>query len=222
MRKVAISLAAAVLMVAGCQTTDPYTGEQKTSNTSKGAIFGALGGAVVGALTNTSSGTQAARNALIGAGVGALAGGAVGNYMDRQEAALRQRLAQTGVGVRRVGNDILLVMPGNITFKTDSSDVNSSFYPVLSDVSLVLKEFDKTTVEVMGHTDSDGSDAYNESLSQKRANSVSQYLVSQGVMPQRLVVIGYGETRPVAPNTTPDGKQQNRRVEIQISPLTNS
>ncbi|NWG47230.1 MAG: OmpA family protein [Alphaproteobacteria bacterium] len=222
MKRIATILAAALIGLAACTTTDPYSGETKTSNTTKGAALGALGGAIVGALTNTSSGTQAARNALIGAGVGALAGGAVGQYMDRQEAALRQRLAGTGVGVRRVGDQLLLVMPGNITFATDSSDINASFYTVLNDVSLVLNEFNKTTVEVLGHTDSTGSDAYNQQLSQQRAGSVSQYLVGQGVMPQRLIVHGYGESAPVAPNETPEGRAQNRRVEIRISPLTTS
>jgi outer membrane protein OmpA-like peptidoglycan-associated protein len=221
LRPVAL-FAAAALLVAACTTTDPYTGEQKTSHTARGAGFGALGGAIIGALTNTSSGSQAAKNALIGAGIGALAGGAVGNYMDRQEAKLRERLAGTGVGVRRVGDTIQLVMPGNVTFATDSSDINSGFYTVLTDVALVLNEFDKSYVEVSGHTDSTGSDQYNQGLSQNRANSVAQFLVNQQVMPQRLIVQGFGESRPIAPNDTDAGRQQNRRVEIQIQPLTQS
>jgi len=210
----------ATLMLAGCTTTDPYTGEQKTNKTTKGAALGALGGAIVGALTNTSSGKQAARNALIGAGIGALAGGSIGFYMDQQEKKLRERLAGTGVGVTRNGDSILLNMPGNITFATDSADVNGNFYRVLDDVSLVLNEFEKTYINVDGHTDSTGSDSYNMTLSQQRAGSVSQYLVSRQVMGQRLIVNGYGENAPIADNSTPQGRQQNRRVEIQISPLT--
>ncbi|MFP3943934.1 MAG: OmpA family protein [Alphaproteobacteria bacterium] len=215
-----IALLAAAAVLIGCTTTDPYTRESKTSHTTRGAIFGALGGAAIGALTNTSSGKQAAKNALIGAGVGALAGGAVGAYMDRQEAKLRERLEGTGVGIRRTGDTIQLVMPGNITFATDSADISSGFYPVLDDVALVLQEFDKSYVEVEGHTDSTGSDQYNQELSQRRANSVANYMVSREVMPGRLIVRGYGESQPIADNSTATGRRQNRRVEIEISPYT--
>ena len=208
------------MMLSACSTYDPYTREKKTSKATKGAIIGALGGAVVGALTNTSSGKQAAKNAMIGAGIGALAGGAVGVYMDRQEAKLRERLDQTGVSVTRNGDNIILNMPGNVTFATDSANINSNFYDVLDDVGLVLNEFDKTYVNVDGHTDSTGSDQYNQNLSQQRANSVAGYLVNQQVMAERLIVQGFGENRPIADNGTAAGRQQNRRVEIQISPLT--
>ncbi|TNE58426.1 MAG: OmpA family protein [Alphaproteobacteria bacterium] len=206
--------------MAACTTLDPYTGQQKTSNATKGAIGGALAGAVLGALTNTSDGKQAAKNAMIGAGIGALAGGAIGNYMDQQEMLLRQELEGTGVSVTRVGDSIMLNMPGNITFATDSSDINADFYRVLNSVGVVLNKFDKTYVDVMGHTDSTGSDAYNQGLSERRASSVAQYLASQRVMPQRLIVRGYGEMRPIASNDTDAGRQQNRRVEVQISPFT--
>ena len=216
---VAVMLSAA-LALSACSTYDPYTREKKTSKATKGAIIGALGGAVVGALTNTSSGKQAAKNAMIGAGIGALAGGAVGVYMDRQEAKLRERLDQTGVSVTRNGDNIILNMPGNVTFATDSANINGGFYDVLDDVSLVLNEFDKTYVNVDGHTDSTGSDQYNQNLSQQRANSVAGYLVNQQVMSERLIVQGFGENRPIATNSTAAGRQQNRRVEIQISPLT--
>lgn len=220
MKKLIIAMMGASLALSACTTYDPYTREEKTSKATKGAIFGALGGAVVGALTNTSSGKQAARNAMIGAGIGALAGGGVGVYMDRQEAKLRARLDETGVSVTRVGDSILLNMPGNVTFATDSANINSSFYNVLDDVALVLNEFNKTYVNVDGHTDSTGSDQYNLDLSNQRASSVASYLASEQVMPQRLIVNGYGESRPIANNNTPSGRQQNRRVEIQISPLT--
>lgn len=219
LKKFGILLIGATFALGAC-TTDPYTGEQKTSNTAKGAGIGALAGAAIGALTNTSSGKQAGRNALIGAGIGALAGGAVGAYMDRQEAKLRQRLQGTGVSVTRVGDNIILNMPGNITFDTNQSDIRSSFYDVLNSVAIVLNEFDKSYVDVAGHTDSTGSDGYNLTLSEKRANSVAQYLASQQVVSQRLIVKGFGESQPVADNTTLTGREQNRRVEIQISPFT--
>ncbi len=210
----------ASLVLASCSAVDPYTGEEKTSTATKGAIFGALGGALIGALTNTSSGEQAAKNALIGAGIGALAGGSVGYYMDQQEAKLRQRLQGSGVSVTRSGDNIILNMPGNVTFATDSADISSSFYRVLDDVALVFDEFDKTYVNVDGHTDNTGSDAYNMDLSQRRSGSVAAYLVSRDIMPQRLIVHGYGESRPIVGNDTPQGRQMNRRVELQISPLT--
>ncbi len=220
MKKLMVVLFSASVILAGCTTNDPYTREQKTSNTTKGAAIGALAGAVLGALTNTSSGKQAARNAMIGAGIGALAGGGVGFYMDQQEKKLRERLDGTGVSVTRAGNNIILNMPGNVTFATDSADINANFYNVLSDVALVLNEFEKTYVNVDGHTDSTGSDSYNMQLSQQRAGSVSQYLISEQVMSQRLIVQGYGESRPIADNGTAQGRQLNRRVEIQLSPLT--
>lgn len=220
MKKVVALLLGASLVLAGCSVIDPYTGEEKTSTATKGAIFGALGGAVIGALTNTSSGKQAAKNALLGAGIGALAGGGVGYYMDQQEAKLRQRLQGSGVSVTRVGNNIILNMPGNVTFATDSADISSSFYRVLDDVALVFDEFKKTYVNVDGHTDNTGSNAYNMDLSQRRSSSVAAYFISRNIMPQRLIVQGYGENRPIAGNDTVQGRQLNRRVEIQISPLT--
>lgn len=220
-RKIGVALLGGAFLLGAC-TTNPYTGERQTSNAAKGAGIGALAGAAIGALTNTSSGKQAGRNALIGAGIGALAGGGVGYYMDVQEKKLRDRLQGTGVSVTRVGDNIILNMPGNITFRTDSADINSNFYEVLNSVAIVLKEYEKSTVEVSGHTDSTGSDAYNMDLSQRRASSVAQYLISQGIYAPRLIVQGFGESRPIASNTTPEGREQNRRVEIQISPLTSS
>ena len=220
MKKLIIALMGAAFVLSACTTVDPYTREEKTSKATRGALFGALGGAVVGALTNTSSGKQAARNAMIGAGIGALTGGGIGLYMDRQEAKLRARLDETGVSVTRVGDSILLNMPGDITFATDSANINSGFYNVLDDVALVLNEFDKTYVDVGGHADSTGSDQYNLDLSNRRAGSVASYLINESVMAQRLIVQGYGESRPIADNSTPSGRQANRRVEIQISPLT--
>jgi outer membrane protein OmpA-like peptidoglycan-associated protein len=140
--------------------------------------------------------------------------------MDKQEAKLRAQLQGTGVSVTRSGDDLILNMPGNITFKTASADLNSGFFQVLDSVALVLKEFDKTLIDVEGHTDSDGDNAYNQTLSQQRANSVGGYLQSHGVNSQRVVTIGAGEERPIASNSTPQGKQQNRRVELKLQPIT--
>ena len=220
MRKFFAVLAAAAFVLAGCTTTDPYTGEQKTSNATQGAIIGGLLGAGIGALTNTSSGKQAARNALIGAGVGALAGGAVGGYMDQQEAELRQRLTAAGVSVRRVGNNIQLIMASDITFDTGMAQVKPQYYQTLAAVAEVLREYNKTYVEVSGHTDSQGSTEFNQRLSQDRAYSVANILAQNGVQGGRLIPAGFGETRPIASNATNPGRAQNRRVEIQIIPLT--
>ena len=209
---------AAALAGAGCTTTDAYTGEKKVNNASKGAGIGAAAGAVLGALTGDNAKERRER-ALIGAGVGALTGAGVGAYMDKQEAKLRAQLQGTGVSVTRSGDNLILNMPGNVTFKTASADLNSNFYKVLDSVALVLKEFDKTLIDVEGHTDSDGSDDYNQQLSMQRATSVGAYLQSHGVNSQRVVALGAGETRPIANNGTPEGKQQNRRVELKLQPI---
>jgi len=140
--------------------------------------------------------------------------------MDQQETKLRQKLQGTGVSVTRQGENIILNMPGNVTFQTNSSDISSSFYEVLNSVVLVLKEYNKTLIDVNGHTDSVGSDEYNQALSERRASSVGQYLVSNGIDQMRLSTQGFGESRPIASNDTPEGRQQNRRVEIQLAPLT--
>jgi outer membrane protein OmpA-like peptidoglycan-associated protein len=206
-------------VLAGCYTYDPYSNEKKVSKTTSGAGIGAAVGAVAGILTGDDSRDRRKR-ALIGAGVGALAGGAAGNYMDRQEAKLRQQLQGTGVSVTRNGNNITLNMPGNITFKTDSSDLRPDFFDVLNSVSLVLKEYDKTLLEVAGHTDSTGAAAYNQTLSEKRAGTVAQYLQSRGVDQQRVITIGAGASRPIATNATPEGRQANRRVELSLEPIT--
>jgi outer membrane protein OmpA-like peptidoglycan-associated protein len=217
-RVLIVGIAAASLL-AGCYTNDAYSGNRKVSNTAKGAGIGAAVGAIAGILTGPDARAHR-KNALIAAGVGALAGGAVGQYMDRQEAKLRQQLAGTGVSVTRNGDSITLNMPGNITFKTDSADLNPGFYDVLNSVSLVLKEYDKTILEVAGHTDNTGSTQYNQALSERRAGSVAQYLESHGVNSQRVMTVGAGETHPVATNATPEGRQANRRVELSLEPIT--
>jgi len=215
MNKLAILAVAGAVLTSAC-TTDPITGEQKASNAGVGAGVGAVLGGLGGALVSGGK----TEGALIGAGVGALAGGAIGAYQDNQEAALRQRLRNTGVSVTRVGDDIVLNMPSNITFDRDRSVLRREFYDVLQSVSIVLTEFDRSLVTVGGHTDGDGSDAYNLELSQDRARAVADFLSDQGVDPGRLSIEGYGETRPVATNATAQGKALNRRVEIRIVPLT--
>ena len=213
--KVAV-VAAAVFAVAGCETVNPYTQETQTSKAAKGAGIGAAAGAVVGLLTKGDK----LQNALIGAGVGALAGGGVGYYMDVQEKKLRDRMAGTGVTVTRMGDNITLNMPSNITFALNSADLNQQFFNALDGVSMVLKEYDKIVIEVAGHTDSSGSDQYNQALSERRAQAVAGYLGSHGVKTQRLITIGAGEAHPVASNDTEQGRSQNRRVELTIVPVT--
>jgi outer membrane protein OmpA-like peptidoglycan-associated protein len=205
-------------LTAGCTTVNPYTRETQTSKAAKGAGIGAAVGAVAGLLTKGDK----LENALIGAGVGALAGGGVGYYMDVQEAKLRQKLEGTGVSVTRVGDNITLNLPSSITFATNSADLNAQFYNALDGVSMVLKEYNKTVIEVAGHTDSTGSDQYNQQLSQRRASSVANYLASHGVVNQRLITVGAGETHPVASNDSESGRAQNRRVEMTIVPVTKS
>ena len=160
------------------------------------------------------------KRALVGAGLGALAGAGVGTYMDRQEAKLRAELERTGVSVTRVGDNITLNMPGNITFKSGSSDLNADFYKVLDGVGLVVDEYEKTLVVIEGHTDSVGADEMNQSLSERRASTVGQYLTSKGVSGQRVLTAGFGEERPIASNDTDSGRSQNRRVEVRLEPIT--
>jgi len=214
-----VLMAAAAALAAGCQTVDPYTGETQTSSTTKGAAIGAGAGALLGILTGDDS-TERRQRALIGAGVGALAGGTVGNYMDRQEAELRQRLEGTGVSVTRVGDEIVLNMPGNITFETDSANLNPRFFEVLDSVALVAAEYDKTIVEVEGHTDSTGSAEYNQALSERRAATVATYLVNRGIDQRRILAYGRGFSEPIADNSTAAGRAMNRRVELRFSPIT--
>ena len=219
MKHAIIALTAAAFLITAC-STDPYTGEQKASNTAIGAGTGALLGGAAGALLGATTKLKTGNTALIGAGLGALAGGGIGVYMDNQESKLRERLQGSGVSVTRQGDNIILNMPSNITFASDQSDIKPNFYEVLNSVALVLKEFNQTLVDVNGHTDSDGSDQYNEELSSRRANAVAQYLVSQQLDSQRFSVQGMGESQPIASNASASGKAQNRRVEIQIVPLT--
>ncbi len=216
MNKTTLSILAGALLVTTACTTDPFTGQPQISNTAGGAVIGAAVGAGLGAL----AGGDDRKNALIGAGVGLLAGGAIGNYMDRQEAELAAQLQGTGVSVSRVGNNIVLNMPSNITFATDQSAVQPSFFATLDSVAIVLNRYNQSLIDVYGHTDSTGSDQYNFDLSNRRAQSVAGYLGQRGVAAQRMAATGFGESRPVADNGSEAGRAQNRRVEIQIVPLS--
>ena len=211
------STLAAAVAVTGC-TTNPYTGERETSKAAIGAGIGALAGAAIGAATGDDAKDRRKR-ALIGAAGGGIVGGGVGYYMDVQEAKLREQLKGTGVSVTRVGENIVLNMPGNITFMTGSADLNSDFLRVLDSVGLVLKEYNKTLIVIAGHTDNVGSDETNQQLSQRRAESVGRYLAGRNVVAERMVITGYGEARPVASNDNAEGRTQNRRVELTLEPI---
>lgn len=216
-----LTIASAALLLQACTTFDPYTGEEKTTNTAIGASIGAGVGAVVAYLDNKDEDSRKRNQRILAAaGGGAAVGGGIGYYMDVQEAKLRKQLRSTGVSVERVGDNINLIMPGNITFTSGGSAIAADFYPILNSVALVIKEYDKTLVVVAGHTDSDGSDSFNQNLSQQRAGAVSGYLRSQGVAAVRLDTIGFGERQPIASNSTASGKQLNRRVEITLLPVT--
>ncbi|MFC3816119.1 OmpA family protein [Lysobacter sp. GCM10012299] len=243
--KIAFAALAMTAVLAGCATSQPYYGQQYPqgqypqgqypqgqqpqqgqppaqqqgmSKTGKGALIGALAGVAAGLLSGDDA-TERRQRALVGAGVGGLAGAAIGNYQDRQERALRDQMAGTGVDVVRDGNNITLNMPSGITFDFDKSNLKPEFYPVLDNVARTLQEYNQTIVEVAGHTDSVGSDAYNQKLSEQRANAVSGYLTSRGLNRDRFIVVGAGETHPVASNDSESGRAQNRRVEITLVPI---
>lgn len=211
-----------LLAISACTTVNPYTREEETSSAASGAAIGAAAGAAAAILTadDDADSREKRERILIGAGIGALAGGSVGYYMDVQEAKLRKQLEGTGVSVTRDGNNIILNMPGNVTFQTGSSQLNPAFHDVLNSVALVVKEYEKTMIEVAGHTDSVGGAAYNQGLSRQRAKSVATYFISQGINQQRILTVGYGESRPIASNDTETGRAKNRRVELTLIPIT--
>lgn len=203
-----------------CTTVDPYTGQTVRNNTGTGALAGAVGGALLGYLTNTSDGEQGRKNALMGAGIGALGGAAVGNYMDRQQAELSRQLAGTGVSVTRDGDNLILNMPSDVTFGVDQADIQPRFDRVLDGVATILNRYPQTLVDIVGHADSTGDDAYNQGLSERRASSVAMYLTDRGgVLRGRLYVQGRGENQPITGNDTVEGRAQNRRVEIVVRPF---
>ncbi len=212
------SLVAALTLTSCQQTTNPFTGNAQPSKTFNGAAIGGLLGAGIGALTG-DGGTDSRQRALIGAGIGALAGGGIGHYMDQQEAALRQELQGTGVSVTRQGENVLLNMPGDITFPTGESRITPDFFSTLNSVAKVVNKYNKTLIDVTGHTDNVGARNYNYSLSQTRAGNVANYLKDQKVDSRRFQVTGVGPDQPAADNSSESGRQLNRRVTIQLSPL---
>lgn len=197
--------------------TDPTTGEQRISRAAIGGVLGAGGGYLLGDLVG---GRRDRTEKIVGAGIGAIAGVGVGAYIDRQEQELRRRTAGTGVDVERQGDQLVLNLPGDVTFATDSATVQPQFQSTLDGVATTLRDYPSTYIDIYGHTDSRGSDVYNQGLSERRALSVSSYLSSRGVQSARLATRGYGETALKCAETDATGLQCNRRVEIRISPVT--
>ncbi len=207
-------LVASTLLTTACVTNE-NTGEREFAwRTAGGAGVGAIAGYLLGDLIG---GNRTA--AIIGAGIGGVAGGAVGNYMDRQEARLRQQTEGTGVDIIRQGDELILRMPAGITFAFDRADVQPQFQATLDQVATTLNEYRSTAIDIYGHTDSSGSDSYNQGLSERRAQSVANYLTSRGVDRVRIATRGYGETQPIADNSTDAGRAANRRVEIRLVPI---
>jgi len=210
MLKNAIVITVCGSLLVGCQTV------QDNPNTAGGAVLGALGGALAGTLVTKHD----RRGALIGAGVGLLAGAVVGQYLDRQQQELEAGLAGTGAEVTRDGDALLVNFPSSLTFAVDSATIRPEFYSAMDNVSATLNRYPQSYLDIVGHTDSTGSDAYNQALSERRAGSVSNHFRSRGVVPERMAAYGVGETQPVASNNTAEGRQQNRRVELKITPAT--
>ena len=202
--------------VTGCMT-DPETGQQRVSRTAIGAVGGAVGGYLLGDLVG---GRRDRTEKILGAGIGAVAGGGIGYYLDQQEKKLREQTAGTGVDVVRDGDSLYLNMPSNVTFAVDSANIEPGFRQTLDEVASTLSQYDRTYIDVYGHTDSTGSDSYNQTLSERRADSVAGYLSSHGVNSARIATRGYGETQPIATKATEEGRAANRRVEIRIVPVT--
>ena len=206
-KKVALAVGLSAFVLSGCANN--------ASNTQKGAGIGAVVGAIIGKGTGDHDKSRYAWGAV----VGAIAGGAIGKYMDDQEKEFRDELADSGVEVQRDGDTLKLIMPGSITFDTGKANIASNFYPVLNDVALVINKYEKTTLQVVGHTDNVGSDNQNQQLSEFRSMAVKSYLAEQNVDNRRVTTSGMGESQPVASNDTPAGRQKNRRVELTIVPL---
>lgn len=213
MKKTLIVTALSILTVAGC-AQNPFYGEH--AQTTRGAAIGAGAGAILGNVVAGSG--DRTKGGLIGAAIGATVGGLVGRQMDKQEAELRQQMAGTGVQVQRQGDTIRLQAPENITFDTGRADVKPQFQPVLSRLSQSIQQYPDTIVQIEGHTDSTGAASFNQTLSENRAESVRSYMTQRGVESNRLIAVGYGASRPVADNGTPQGRAQNRRVEVLIVP----
>jgi outer membrane protein OmpA-like peptidoglycan-associated protein len=215
-RTLIVAMLSSALVLGGC-VTDPETGQQRVSRGGGGALAGAGAGALLGAILG---GRNNRAEVLIGAGLGAIAGGAVGSYMDKQERELRQRTAGTGIEVARNGEEIAIKLPSGISFDTNQAFLRPDMRPALNQVAQTLASYQSTFIDMTGHTDSTGSDAINQPLSERRANAVADYLQYQGVQRARMVTRGYGAQFPLASNDTEAGRAQNRRVEIRLSPVT--
>lgn len=213
---VAAAASLSLVTVAAC-TTDPETGERTISKTAIGGIGGALGGYLLGDLVG---GRRDRTEKIIGAGLGGIAGAGIGAYMDKQEREMRARTAGTDVQVTRQGDDLLLNIPSGINFAYNSANIEPQFRGTLDKVASVLADYPQTYIDVYGHTDSSGSDEYNQGLSERRATSVADYLSSHAVQSQRIATRGFGETQPVETNDTDQGRAANRRVEIKIVPIS--
>ena len=208
---------AMALTTAGC-VTDPNTGERRVSRAAIGGGIGALGGYLLGDLVG---GRRDRTEKIVGAGIGAVAGAGVGYYMDQQEKKLRERTAGTGIDVERQGDQLVLNMPGDVTFDYNSALVKSQFRSALDSVASTLAEYPSTYIDVYGHTDSTGSDSYNQGLSERRAASVADYLGGRGIQRARMATLGYGESQlKCSPERSEADYQCNRRVEIRIAPVT--
>ncbi|HKX80090.1 MAG TPA: OmpA family protein [Novosphingobium sp.] len=210
------SLAALSLVTVTACVTDPNTGERKVSRTAIGAGGGALAGLLLGGLIGGGTGR------IIGAGIGGIAGGAVGYQMDKQIKELKESTAGSGIDVTEAdgGQSILVNLPDGVTFDVDSASLRPEFRNTLDQIAQSLQQYPNSLVDVYGHTDSTGSDAYNQSLSERRASTVAGYLTSRGISSQRVRSQGFGETMPVANNDTEEGRRRNRRVEIKIVPIS--
>lgn len=206
MKRAVVAIAISSVLLSGCMST--------ASNQEKGAAIGALLGAVAG----KGTGDHDKSRYVWGAALGALAGSAIGGYMDKQEQEFRDELADSGVEVYREGDELRLYMPGSITFETGSAAISPDFFPVLDDVATILNRYDKTRLQIEGHTDDVGTAQYNQYLSESRAQSVKGYLLQSQLNPQRISTLGYGEYRPLVDNTDDLNRQKNRRVELKIIP----
>jgi outer membrane protein OmpA-like peptidoglycan-associated protein len=213
MRRKAILAAATLAFAAGCS--------QPPSETQRVGL-GAAAGAALGAGVGLLFGGNDRRNALIGAGIGALAGAATGEYLNRQQRRLEQDLAGTGATVTNTGQQLVVTLPETVTFDVGSSTVKPQFLPDLTEVATSLRAEPSSFIDVIGHTDSTGSAEFNQALSQRRAQAVADLLTARGVQRERVAAFGQGFSQPVATNDTPEGRAQNRRVEIRITPFVQS
>ncbi|QJB70732.1 OmpA family protein [Parasphingorhabdus halotolerans] len=218
MKKIMISAVSlsALTLTSAC-VTNPETGNRTISKAAIGGVGGVVGGYLLG---DVLGGRNDRTAKIVGAGLGGLAGAGIGYYMDQQEKKLREQTAGTGIDVTREGDNLILNMPSNVTFAVDSSAIQPNFQTTLGSVANTLSQYEKSYVDVLGHTDSTGTDAYNQALSERRAESVANFLSNSGVQRARLATKGYGESQPIATNTTEEGRAANRRVEIKIVPIT--